>query len=739
MLNTLDPGWITYVYGVDFADFDEWQTHAEGNSVLLIPDGTPEIVYNDRLELQNKKFIVGENPADPPIVTLTWDGSLSNGGGAITSDHVSTVMDIKLNATVENCKSGGYIWSAYRIDPSEDGATSNLPPVGLIIGDVSADTTTGTVYGIANMATFYGGDMEVYQMGIDCAIGVGTWSVEDGIMCAGYIAGGWGNVSTNFLLINSVINNSALQIGVVALAFFGTYSGEVLLWNNIIQNTIGYAVCKFEGAGIATELPAENFPKSRINMAVETAADGYTVSDNDGQGYDLSLSEPAPGLVNPYPFTDDINGDLWVTWSRAANVSSGSAPLAPTTPDPADGTTVTERVAQTLVVTNADAGTVDITFYDTSSGVPVQIGQVQTDIPPGGTATVNAIVVPGETFTWQATATNDDGSASSVEWSIIVNIKSTVDTLSPASGTILPYGTPSQLLGAKYHHATGGTGSIAFYDIADPENPVLIDTAEGLSDGDTGSVTWSDLEVGTWAWKAVPNDGIEDGEESDPTYFTVEAAPAITDMVPADGAVINNPPPVSLECFASWAARSFVVYAYNADDGVEIGHSSPVTGSGVVSIPWTLTASGSHSFYFRLKSGSEWSDVSDTHTFTFNYTSYSNITPAEGSLVHDECELSVDVSWPNNSFVVVAFDASNDEEIGRSDGISGSGRADITWELERTQACSFYFRLWNNLAWSIPSETVSFVFVKRFEMDLFVSEVVDVTPHRVIVFPDAEE
>ena len=158
-----------------------------------------------------------------------------------------------------------------------------------------------------------------------------------------------------------------------------------------------------------------------------------------------------------------------------------------------------------------------------------------------------------------------------------------------------------------------------------------------------------------------------------------------------------------------------------------------------MSIPWTLAASGSHSFYFKLKSGSEWSAPSDTHTFTFNYTSYSNITPAEGSLVHDECELSVDVSWPNNSFVVVAFDASNDEEIGRSDGISGSGHADITWELERTQACSFYFRLWNNLSWSIPSETVSFIFVKRFEMDLFVSEVVDVTPHRVIVAPDAEE
>lgn len=209
--------------------------------------------------------------------------------------------------------------------------------------------------------------------------------------------------------------------------------------------------------------------------------------------------------------------------------------------------------------------------------------------------------------------------------------------------------------------------------------------------------------------------------------------PSIEDITPINGSTVNDPA-LSVGCFASWPVKTFVAYFYNADGGAEIGHSDQVTGSGTISLPWNLVISGTYGFYIRLRSLSgEWSDPSSTSTFTFNYALYSGTTPEEGDVVHDTCTLTSGVQWANNGFVAVAFDGSNDEEIGRTDGISGSGIAEVEWVLEETQECTFYFKLWNNNIWSAPSDVVSFIFVKGYEWDLHPVTVVDVTLHRVVV------
>lgn len=92
--------------------------------------------------------------------------------------------------------------------------------------------------------------------------------------------------------------------------------------------------------------------------------------------------------------------------------------VAPSTPSPADGSTVAYTTSKALQVTNADSGICDIKFY---TGAGAQIGATQLGVAAGATATVTATDLSSGLQSWYATATNSVGTVQSATWSYMIS------------------------------------------------------------------------------------------------------------------------------------------------------------------------------------------------------------------------------------------------------------------------------------------------------------------------------
>ncbi len=291
-----------------------------------------------------------------------------------------------------------------------------------------------------------------------------------------------------------------------------------------------------------------------------------------------------------------------------------SAPNAPTSPVPMDGSTgVSVNPTLNVDVFDPDGDTMDVSFYNASDDSLIG---TDTGVSSGGTASINWLGLSSNTY-YEWYAITDDGldSTQSATWSFTtINTAPNAPTnFVPTDGSTGVSINPS--LNVEVFDPDGDTMDVSFYDASDDS---LIGTDTGTSSGGTASINWFGLSNNTYyEWYAIADDGLDSTQSATWSFTTINTAPnAPTNPIPTDGSTgVSINPSLNGDVFDPDGDTMDVSF-YNASDDSLIGTDTGVLSGGTASINWLGLSEGTtYQWNLIVDDGSD-STQSTTWSFT---------------------------------------------------------------------------------------------------------------------------
>jgi hypothetical protein len=210
----------------------------------------------------------------------------------------------------------------------------------------------------------------------------------------------------------------------------------------------------------------------------------------------------------------ETQSDTW-EFTTAEN----NPPDEPTEPSPKDKTeNVSINPTLSVIVTDPDGNTMDISFYNAFDDSLIDI---EYDVNNGSTASVIwPDLSTNTTYYWYANASDAEYTTQSDTWEFTTTKNNPPDKPTEPSPLDKAENVSINLtLSVIVTDPDGNKMNVTFYNASD-NSP--IDTDTNVENGNTASITWSDLSTNTtYYWYAIVSDG-ELTNQSDTWSFTTE-------------------------------------------------------------------------------------------------------------------------------------------------------------------------------------------------------------------------
>lgn len=233
-------------------------------------------------------------------------------------------------------------------------------------------------------------------------------------------------------------------------------------------------------------------------------------------------------------------------------LQENQAPNSPSNPSPSDSSSgLSTSPSLKVDVSDPDGDSMDVTFYDASDDSVIG---TDSSVSDGGTASVTWTGLSnGQSYSWYAIAYDGDLNTTSSTWSFTTNYLPSISLSSPSDGATGISTSPT--LEASVSDQDGDSMDVTFYDASDDS---VIGTDSNVADGNTASLTWSNLNHNTqYSWYVTADDGTDSttsGTDSfTTTYISTESnSAALTGSTWIEGSglswvtggteyVVNNP------------------------------------------------------------------------------------------------------------------------------------------------------------------------------------------------------
>ena len=364
------------------------------------------------------------------------------------------------------------------------------------------------------------------------------------------------------------------------------------------------------------------------------------VFDNDGDSLNVSFYNSASDAMIGWNFVFGGSGTASVTWSGLLNDTSYSwyaksddglsviqsatwsfttnyVPNAPTNPTPNDGATgINYSPTLSVDVFDNDGDDLTVSFYDASDD-----SKIDEDSVLGGSGTASVLwsgILPGNNYSWYATAYDGLNITQSATWSFTTNYVPNVPTNpTPNDGATGISDDPT--LSVDVFDDDGDVLTVSFYDASDDS---LIDTELVLGGSGTASVTWTGLSSDTsYSWYAISDDGLSVNQSATWSFTTAtwllnHVPNAPTNPVPSDLAYnVDANPTLSVDV-SDDDGDTLIVTFYNASDNSVIGSDTVTGGNGTASTTWSGVTSEMVCQWYVIANDGKSATQSATCTFT---------------------------------------------------------------------------------------------------------------------------
>jgi len=394
--------------------------------------------------------------------------------------------------------------------------------------------------------------------------------------------------------------------------------------------------------GVPTN-PTPNDGATDINYNPTLSVD---VFDNDGDILNVSFYNNASDAIIGWDFVFGGSGKASVSWSGLPSDTNYSwyaksddglsitksaiwsfttnyKPGAPTNPTPYNGATrINYSPILGVDVFDNDGDDLTVSFYNNASDAIIGSDFVLGGI--GNASVVWSGLLPGNNYSWYATADDGLNITKSATWSFTTNYAPGVPTNpTPNDAAIDIQDDPT--LSVDVSDEDGDVLTVSFYDASDDS---LIDTEIVLGGSGTASVTWTGLSSHTtYSWYAISDDGLS-GTQSATWSFTTEIfainhLPQCSNPVPSDLAYdVEDNPTLSVDV-SDDDGDTVTVTFYNATDNSVIGTDIVTGGSGTASVTWSGVSGEIICKWYVIADDGKGATKSSTWTFT----TYSTTTP----------------------------------------------------------------------------------------------------------------